>query len=53
MLRSSIPSGVIAVAESGLKTSADIALVETASFDAVLIGEGLHISSELREIIWS
>ncbi len=53
MLRSCIPSGIIAVAESGLKTSADIALVETASFDAVLIGEGLHISPELREIIWS
>ncbi len=53
MLRSCIPAGVIAVAESGLKTSADIDLVETASFDAVLIGEGLHISPELREIIWS
>ena len=52
-LRSSFPSGVIAVAESGLKTSADIALVETASFDAVLIGEGLHVSPELRDIIWS
>ncbi len=52
-LRSSIPSGVIAVAESGLKTSADIALVETALFDAVLIGEGLHSSPELRDIIWS
>ncbi len=53
MLRPFIPSGTIAVAESGIKTSADIALIEQASFDAVLIGEGLHISPELRGITWS
>ena len=52
-LRSCIPSGVIAVAESGLKTSADISLIAQASFDAVLIGEGLHTSPELQEITWS
>jgi indole-3-glycerol phosphate synthase len=52
-LRPFIPSGVIAVAESGMKSSADIALVEQASFDALLIGEGLHTSPELREITWS
>ncbi len=52
-LRPFIPSGVVAVAESGMKSAADIALIEQASFDAVLIGEGLHISPELRGITWS
>ena len=52
-LRPFIPSDVISVSESGMKTSADIALIEQASFDAVLIGEGLHTSPELRQIIWS
>jgi indole-3-glycerol phosphate synthase len=52
-LRPFIPSGIVAVAESGIKTAADIALIKQASFDAVLIGEGLHTSSELREITWS
>ena len=53
MLRPFIPSDVIAVAESGMKKAVDIALIEQASFDAVLIGEGLHTSAELREITWS
>ena len=52
-LRPFIPSDVVAVAESGMKTVDDISLIEQASFDAVLIGEGLHTSSELREVIWS
>ena len=52
-LRPLIHSGVIAVAESGMKTAADIALIKQASFDAVLIGEGLHVSPELRDITWS
>ena len=52
-LRPFIPAEVVAVAESGMKTAADIALIRQASFDAVLIGEGLHTSAELREIIWS
>jgi indole-3-glycerol phosphate synthase len=52
-LRPFIPDGVVAVAESGMKTAADIALIRQASFDAVLIGEGLHTSAELREVIWS
>jgi len=52
-LRPHIPPGVIAVAESGMKTVADIALIEQASFDAVLIGEGLHSCPELRDITWS
>jgi indole-3-glycerol phosphate synthase len=52
-LRPFIPDGVVAVAESGMKSAADIALIRQASFDAVLIGEGLHTSAELREVIWS
>ncbi len=52
-LRPFIPEGVVAVAESGMKTAADIALIEQASFDAVLIGEGLHTSPELLAITWS
>ncbi|MEI6638429.1 MAG: indole-3-glycerol phosphate synthase TrpC [Chlorobium sp.] len=52
-LRPHIPPGVIAVAESGMKTAADIALIDQASYDAVLIGEGLHTSPELRDITWS
>ncbi|NTW10323.1 MAG: indole-3-glycerol phosphate synthase TrpC [Chlorobiaceae bacterium] len=51
-LRPFIPSGGVAVSESGMKTRADIALLKDASFDAVLIGEGLHTSPELREITW-
>nr|Q3AU73.1 RecName: Full=Indole-3-glycerol phosphate synthase; Short=IGPS [Chlorobium chlorochromatii CaD3] len=52
-LRPSIPSDMIAVAESGLKRAADIDAVNAAGFDAVLIGEGLHISTELRSLIWT
>jgi indole-3-glycerol phosphate synthase len=52
-LRPFIPSEVVAVAESGMKTAADIDLIRQASFDAVLIGEGLHTSTELRELTWS
>lgn len=52
-LRPFIPSEVVAVAESGMITAADVALIRQASFDAVLIGEGLHTSAELREVIWS
>jgi indole-3-glycerol phosphate synthase len=52
-LRPFIPSEIVAVAESGLKTAADIALIQQASFDAVLIGEGLHTSPELSALTWS
>jgi indole-3-glycerol phosphate synthase len=51
-LRASIPAGVVAVSESGMKTAADIALIQQASFDAVLIGEGLHTSPELGALTW-
>jgi indole-3-glycerol phosphate synthase len=51
-LRPFIPKEVVAVSESGMKTAADIALIQQASFDAVLIGEGLHISPELSALTW-
>jgi indole-3-glycerol phosphate synthase len=51
-LRACMPDDILAVAESGLKSGADIEKMQQASFDAVLIGEGLLISSELREFTW-
>jgi indole-3-glycerol phosphate synthase len=36
-----LPTGVVRVAESGIHTSADIARLRTAGFDAFLIGESL------------
>lgn len=50
-LRSSIPQGVVSVAESGLKRASDVAMMQEASFDAVLIGEGL-LGSELQRFTW-
>ncbi|NTV92015.1 MAG: indole-3-glycerol phosphate synthase TrpC [Chlorobiaceae bacterium] len=52
-LRPYIPEGVVSVSESGVKTAADAALLDKASFDAVLIGEGLHVSEELQQVIWT
>lgn len=40
-LRARMPSGCVAVSESGIKTSADMQRVREAGFDAVLIGERL------------
>jgi indole-3-glycerol phosphate synthase/phosphoribosylanthranilate isomerase/anthranilate synthase/indole-3-glycerol phosphate synthase/phosphoribosylanthranilate isomerase len=40
-LRAKIPSGCLAVSESGIKTPADLRLIREAGFDAVLIGERL------------
>ncbi|MBM3162459.1 MAG: indole-3-glycerol phosphate synthase TrpC [Chlorobi bacterium] len=51
-LRPFFPEGVIAVAESGLQTPDDIERISTASFDAVLIGEGLHVSTALHGVAW-
>ncbi|NTU91377.1 MAG: indole-3-glycerol phosphate synthase TrpC [Chlorobiaceae bacterium] len=51
-LRAAMPDGVISVAESGLKQAADIRLMQDASFDAVLIGEGLLTSRELKSFGW-
>ena len=41
-----IPSGVIRVAESGVKTRADVEKLEAAGFDAFLVGESLLKSGD-------
>ncbi|HHE32308.1 MAG TPA: indole-3-glycerol phosphate synthase TrpC [Chlorobaculum parvum] len=51
-LRQRMPAGVVSVAESGMKRRDDIVMMQEAGFDAVLIGEGLLISEELREFSW-
>ncbi|NTU68046.1 MAG: indole-3-glycerol phosphate synthase TrpC [Chlorobiaceae bacterium] len=51
-LRAAMPEGVLAVAESGMKQAADIRLMQDAGFDAVLIGEGLLGSAELKSFGW-
>ena len=54
-LRASIPSGVLTVAESGVKSRSDVARIEEAGYDAVLIGETLVASVDptatLRELM--
>ncbi len=40
-LKPLIPAGVVTVSESGIKTQDDLQLIDSAGFDAVLIGEGL------------
>ena len=50
-LRPKMPSGIIAVAESGLKRSSDVMMMQEAAFDAVLIGEGL-LGEELQGFTW-
>ena len=49
-LRPRIPAGVLTVAESGVRTRDDVARVEDAGFDAVLIGEALatHANPAIR-----
>jgi indole-3-glycerol phosphate synthase len=38
--------------ESGMKRKDDIHLMQEAGFDAVLIGEGLLTSEELKQFPW-
>lgn len=45
-LRPRIPGGVASVAESGVRTRADVTRIEEAGFDAVLIGETLVMSPD-------
>jgi indole-3-glycerol phosphate synthase len=47
-----MPEGIIAVAESGMKRKDDILMMQNAGFDAVLIGEGLLTSQELKQFPW-
>ncbi|NTU53502.1 MAG: indole-3-glycerol phosphate synthase TrpC [Chlorobiaceae bacterium] len=51
-LKLEFPDGVLAVAESGMKRREDILLMQEAGFDAVLIGEGLLTSQDLRQFPW-
>jgi indole-3-glycerol phosphate synthase len=54
-LRKLIPSGVLTVAESGIKTAADVRELKDTGVDAVLIGESLMCAADrkllLRELI--
>jgi indole-3-glycerol phosphate synthase len=50
-LRSSIPDGIITVAESGIKDHADIARLQEAGFDAALIGETIMRSMDKTDTI--
>ncbi|ADL06146.1 indole-3-glycerol phosphate synthase TrpC [Lacrimispora saccharolytica] len=50
-LRSMVPSEVLFVAESGIKTEADIRLLREAGVHGVLIGESLMRSPDKKEII--
>lgn len=50
-LRSLVPSDVLFVAESGIKTETDIRLLSEAGVNAVLIGESLMRSPDKKEII--
>lgn len=51
-LRSAMPDGIVSIAESGMKSTRDILLMQEAGFDAVLIGEGLIVSEELKTFPW-
>jgi indole-3-glycerol phosphate synthase len=50
-LRPLIPPGVIAVAESGISTRADVVALEQAGFDAVLVGESLVRASDPEALL--
>lgn len=49
-LSGSIPSGVVKVAESAVKTAADVAHYRAAGADVVLVGEALVTSDPLRTL---
>jgi indole-3-glycerol phosphate synthase len=48
-LRPFVPSDCIAVAESGIRTRADVQRLEAAGFDAVLVGECLMRAGDPAE----
>ncbi|MGQ9805513.1 MAG: indole-3-glycerol phosphate synthase TrpC [Chlorobiales bacterium] len=48
-VKKEIPRDVISVSESGIQTKSDLRVIESAGFDAVLIGEGLTLESDLRD----
>ena len=47
-LRSLVPEGIIFVAESGIKTAEDVAVLRRAGVNAVLVGEALMTSPDKR-----
>jgi len=54
-LRSQLPAGVVTVSESGIRTHADVRRLESARFDAILVGESLMGAEEpgkqLRQLL--
>jgi len=50
-LRHRIPEGKIIVSESGIKTRADVLVLEEAGVDAILIGETLMRSKDISQKI--
>jgi len=50
-LRALVPENIIYVAESGIQTREDIALLEEAGVDAVLIGEALMKSQDRKNML--
>jgi indole-3-glycerol phosphate synthase len=51
-VKKEIPKGIISISESGLATLADLTMIESAGFDAVLIGEGLITGEKLKSYPW-
>ncbi|MBM4057121.1 MAG: indole-3-glycerol-phosphate synthase TrpC, partial [Planctomycetes bacterium] len=45
-LRERVPAGVVLVAESGIKTRADVERLEAAGIDAMLVGESLLVQRD-------
>ena len=43
-----IPSSVVKVAESGVRGASDAKALRLASYDAVLVGESLVVSGDIR-----
>jgi len=50
-LRKLIPQGILAVAESGIKSADDIRVLKETGVDAVLIGESLMRSADKKRFL--
>ncbi len=50
-LRALIPDGIVAVAESGLKTAHDVTQMREIGVDAILVGETLVTSSDIARMV--
>jgi indole-3-glycerol phosphate synthase len=46
-LRDRVPPGIVLVSESGIRSRADVARLEAAGVDAILVGETLMRSPDL------